>query len=149
MLEEGAQASDVSGGGGVYRPTALVDRRAEEHLCVKWGPRHLTMDERMWMSSIISRSVLVDVLIIRGATYAISATLRPLVGGVVLCLSECEANGGNGLRFAWNPPAIRSKAYTPAGNHTTEIGLHAHPKPGMVLVTPRGKAVEQYTSTKN
>ena len=30
-----------------------------------------------------------------------------------------------------------------------EIGLHALPHAGMVHVTPRGKAVERYTSTKN
>ena len=46
----------------------------------------------------------------RGGTYATSATLRPLVGGVVLRLSDCEANRDNGLRFAQNPPAIRSLA---------------------------------------
>ena len=33
----------------------------------------------------------------RGGTYATSATLQPLVGGVFLRLSDCEANRGNGL----------------------------------------------------
>ena len=37
----------------------------------------------------------------------------------------------------------------PAGNHTAEIKLHALPHTGMVLVTPRGDAVERYTSAKN
>jgi hypothetical protein len=53
------------------------------------------------------------------------------------------------MRYAQSPPAIRPLAYPPAGNHTAEIGLHALPHAGMALVTPRGKAVERYTSTKN
>ena len=47
---------------------------------------------------------------LRGGTYATSATLRPLVDGVVLPLSDASANRGNGLRFAQNPPVIRSLA---------------------------------------
>ena len=47
---------------------------------------------------------------LRGGTYATSATLRPLVGGVVLRISDCETNRENGLRFVSNPPAIRLMA---------------------------------------
>ena len=46
----------------------------------------------------------------RGGTYATSATLRPLVGGVVLRLSDCKANRENVLRSVSNPPAVRSMA---------------------------------------
>ena len=51
-------------------------------------------------------------------TYAHAAyaygTLRPLVGGVVLRLSDASANQRNEhrlrMRFAWNPPAARLMA---------------------------------------
>ena len=89
---------------------------------------------------------------LRGGTYATSATIRPLVGSVALRPSDakraeeagCVSRGIFRLYTQWRSP----RQETPL-RRLTEIRQHAHPQPGMVFVTSRGKAFERCTSTKN